>query len=79
MIAKPAITAAGVPAAWIALVREVVQRDGHAVKAGDVACTIDVQSISDGIFRPLQLPGDGIAFTSAAERDAVLNQIQSVR
>lgn len=80
---RPAITAEQVPAAWIAAVREVARRDGHAVRAhstgsgqaGAGAHTIEVQSINTGEWQPLMLPGDGCTFATVADRDAVLRQI----
>ncbi|MBI5771900.1 MAG: hypothetical protein HZA93_29275 [Verrucomicrobia bacterium] len=77
LLAKPAITAAAVPDAWIATVREVAQRDGHAVRGGTMGgCpTIEVQSINTGNFAALMLPGDGFTFLTAQDRDAVLARL----
>jgi len=76
---KPAIAAAAVSAEWIAVVREIAQRDGHALRAGE-ANTIEVQSINQpDLWLSLQLPGDGQTFTTAAERDEVLRKIQEGR
>jgi hypothetical protein len=90
--AKPAITAAAVSAEWIAIVREIAQRDGHALRGGVLIAsaveggekidrvtghTIEAQSINHpDVWPAIQLPGDGHTFTTSADRDAVLRQIQ---
>lgn len=71
---KPAISIAQLPEGWSGIVGAVAKRDGHAVRAG-AGATIEVQSINDGEFRPLLLPGGGVAFATDAERDAVLAEI----
>jgi hypothetical protein len=73
-VIHPPITAAEVPPEWIADVRAIALRDGHAVRAGAEA-TIEVQSINTGLFGRLMLPGSGHHFTSEAERDGVLREI----
>ncbi|MBI5768728.1 MAG: hypothetical protein HZA93_13100 [Verrucomicrobia bacterium] len=87
LLAKPAITAAQVPDAWIAIVRETAQRNGHAVRGGNIDVSlpnsaparflyvIEVQSINTGEFGALMLPGDGFTFQTADDRDAVLAKI----
>jgi hypothetical protein len=65
---------ADLPPAWPATVREIVQREGVAMRAG-AGGSIEVQSINTGEFMPLLLPGGAMEFATAAERDAVLAQI----
>lgn len=71
----PPVALASLPDDWIETVREIVRRDGVAVRAGFGAC-IEVQSINTGEFYPLLLPGGGVAFASAGERDEALARIE---
>lgn len=85
----PPATAADIRPEWIAQVREALQRDGQAARAGElhapapagelldgrVAFTIEVQSINTGLWQPLNLPSNTIYFATASDRDAVLEQL----
>ncbi|QYM80253.1 hypothetical protein K0B96_06470 [Horticoccus luteus] len=70
----PPVTAASLMPEWIALVREIARREGHAVRAG-AGNTIEVQSINTGVFHPIAMPTGATEFTTAAERDFVLEKI----
>lgn len=74
----PTINAAELPPAWIAERRAIVVRDGHAIRAGQHN-TIEVQSINTGAWIVLQLPDKATQFTTTADRDAVLSQLQGYR
>lgn len=66
-----------IPPDWIDTVRRLLAREGRAFRAGDPQPTIEIQSIYDGQFRALTLPKGGTHFASAADRDAVLRQLQT--
>lgn len=71
---KRPVTAAEIKPEWIAMVRGIVQRDGQAVRpsAPGRPVMIEVQGINTGQWQPLGLPAGGCLFTTAAERDIVL-------
>ena len=71
----PPITAADVSPAWIATRREVIVRDGHALRAG-AGCAIEIKSLTTNEWHWLTLPGGAIAFTTDADRDAALAKLQ---
>jgi hypothetical protein len=71
---RPTITAAEVPAEWLASVAEVVRTKNYAVRPGSLHASIEVRA-KDGRWLALQLPGDSILFTTAADRDTVLSQL----
>ena len=77
MNAGMAAVPSDIPPEWIDVVRAVLDREGRAFRAGDPDPTIEVQSINDGQFRALTLPKGGTHFASAADRDAVLQQLQT--
>lgn len=68
-------TAAEIAPEWVAMIRETLGREGVAFRAGD-APTIEVQSVRDGVFRPLQLPNNGRAFRTVEDRDQIFRQLQ---
>ena len=85
--AKPApIALDQVPAEWIELRREIIQRDGYALRAGD-GNSIEVKSLTPreqmaerdplrtNAWCPLALPGGAVNFRTAEDRDAVLSQL----
>lgn len=72
------VTAADLSPDWISDRREIAQRDGHALRAGH-GNTIEVQSINTGEWLTLQLPDNARDFATAADRDAVLRQLQGYK
>ncbi len=77
------ITVEQITPEWIALRREVIVRDGYAVRAGEVGVdlsgepfTIELKSLTTNQWGAIVLPGGAIAFTTAADRDAVLRKLQ---
>lgn len=71
---KPPITAASVPDEWISDVREILVRDGQAIRAGD-GPSIEAKSLRTNKWGRLMLPGSGTTFTDVAERDVVLAKL----
>lgn len=64
---------------WIAERREIVGRDGFALRAGDRRATIEVKSLVTNEWCVLTLPGGAQEFASPYTRDAVLLELQGVR
>lgn len=61
---------------WIAQVREIIRRDGHAIRAGQHAHTIEVQHPNrPEVWQPLNLQTNTSLFATAEDRDAVINQL----
>lgn len=74
-LVKPS-TATEIPAAWIANVREIVIRDGAALRPGFPACTIEVQNINrPEVWQPLNLCTNTCVFATEQDRDLVLKQL----
>lgn len=74
---KPTITADAVPDEWCDLVREIVQREGRALRGPVDRPTIEVKSLSTNKWAPLMLWSSAMAFETIADRDAVLARIIS--
>lgn len=82
------ITAADCDAEWIATRREIIARSGYAVRARGVG-SIEIKSLTPvehlashdrlrvNQWLPLMLPNEASCFATAAERDAVLQQLLS--
>jgi hypothetical protein len=68
------MAATEIPPEWIELRREIIAREGCAVRPGHDA-TIEVQSINTGAFLALMLPGGGTRFVTRADRDAILTAL----
>lgn len=70
----PPSTAADLKPEWIAQVRGIIQRDGHAVRAGFPAITIEVQNINQPeVWQPLNLQTNTCHFATEKDRDEVLD------
>lgn len=74
---KPPATAAEIPPEWTDMIREIVQRDGAAIRAAGTSPVIEVKSLRTNQWLPLMLPGGGLAFTNYDERNLVLRRIQA--
>ena len=74
MSSPPPITAADVSASWISTRREVIVRDGFALRGGP-GCTIEIKSLTTNEWHWLTLPGGAIAFTTEGDRGAVLARL----
>lgn len=69
----PPATAADLPPWWLRQVREIVVREGHAIRAGFPAITIEVQNINrPEVWHPLNLQTNTAHFATEQDRDAVL-------
>lgn len=71
----PPIAASDLPPDWIPLRREIIVRDGVAVRAG-AGASIEVKSLTTNEWCRLTLHGGAQAFVTFADRDAVLAQLQ---
>ena len=74
MITAAPITRAQLPEGWIAERREVIVREGYALRAG-AAATIEIKSLTTNEWLYLALPDKATAFTSEADHDVVLAQL----
>jgi hypothetical protein len=68
------VSLASFPENWISDRREVILRDGYAVRAGNGA-SIEIKSLTTNEWMRLALPGGATAFTSIAERNRVLGEL----
>lgn len=71
MTTVDAIARDQLPEGWIEARREVIQREGYALRAGDGA-TIEIKSLTTNEWLRLALLDKATAFTTEAERDVVL-------
>lgn len=70
------VYAVDVSPTWIAQVRAAIERDGHAVRAGFPAITIEVQSINrPDMWCAINLPSNTTLFATEQDRDLVLDQL----
>lgn len=63
------------PEGWIEERREVIQREGYALRAG-AGATIEIKSLHTNEWLRLPLPDKAPAFTTEAERDGVMGELQ---
>jgi len=77
------ITIAEITSEWTELRREVIRREGYALRAGQFGTdlagepfSIELKSLTTNDWGAIVLPGGALAFTTAADRDAVLKQLQ---
>ena len=75
MTTKPPITAASLPEGWPETVREVVRREGRAVRGLGASATIEIKSLTDNSWSALLLPGGGITFQTFEDRNEVLRRV----
>lgn len=70
------VRAADLSPEWLAERRAIVLRDGHAIRAGATAMTIEIQCINQpDRWLALGIDGRPLIFTDWVERDAVLEQL----
>lgn len=72
---KNAITAEEVPEEWVMIVRELIQREGRALRGPVDRPTIEVKSLTTNQWAPLMLFSSAMSFETIADRDAVLAKI----
>ncbi len=82
MTLLPPVTLAEVTAEWLAERREIVARCGHALRAGPLLASIEVEVLPRAKERApryalLTLPNHGHIFDSAETRDAVLLRLRT--
>ena len=71
----PPVTAVDLPDHWLGERREIIFRDGHALRAG-AGLWIEVQSInSPDYWGRLNLPGNVTTFATLRDRDLVLEKL----
>lgn len=72
----PPARAEDLTAAWIVQVREVIARDGHALRGGFPAFTIEVQNSNHPeVWQPLNLQTNTALFATENDRDLVLDRL----
>lgn len=74
MSTPPPIAIDQITPEWIAERREIILREGRAVRAG-AGNRIEVKSLTDNRWYCLTLPGGALAFTLELERDAVVHAL----
>lgn len=77
MINKPPVASVYIPEEWTALVREILRRDGQAIRAHATLPMIEIKSLRTNEWGRIMLFGSGFMFTDTAERDAVMRRIQN--
>lgn len=75
---KPPLNAEDVPDEWIAMVREMLLRDGLATRGHGNPPTIQVKSLTTNQWHDLMLPGSGFTFTDYGQRNIVLGKLQGI-
>lgn len=74
-MSKNAIAAEEVPDDWILVVRELIQREGRALRGPADRATIEVKSLRNNSWGPVMLFSSAMAFETIADRDVVLAKI----
>lgn len=74
-MSKNTITAEEVPDDWVMVVRELIQREGRALRGPVDRPTIEVKSLTTNQWSPLMLWSSAMAFETIADRDKVLAKI----
>jgi hypothetical protein len=69
----------GVPADWLAMLGELIRKEGRAFRQGD-GPWIEIQNLSTGRFEPIALEKTrgGITFATIADRDEALRAIERI-
>lgn len=73
---KPAIAVRDLPDGWPGIVRKIILRDGHAIRAHRSQFSIEVKSLTTNEWCLLALPGGGTTFTTAEGRDQLLSILE---
>jgi hypothetical protein len=71
---KAPVTAGEIDDTWIAERREIILRDGYALRAG-AGNTIEANRYHDGNWRVITLPNEATTFVTETDRDAVLARL----
>jgi hypothetical protein len=75
MTPKPKVSSADIPREWVDLVREIVQRDGRALRGPAERATIEVKSLRTNQWEPLMLWSSVMEFETTEDRDQILHLI----
>lgn len=75
-LAPPPVTLDQLPVDWVALRREIIVREGLALRPGPMRATIEVKSLTTNEWCLLTLPGGAEEFQHLADRDQVLRRLQ---
>ncbi len=75
MIRKDPVASDSIKDEWVAVVRELVDRQGRALRGLPGRRYIEVKSLTTNEWQPLGLPDGGFEFTSEAERDLFLARL----
>lgn len=69
----------GVPVEWIAMLAELLQKEGRAFRASADGLSIEVQNLCTGNFERLALEKTcgGVTFATVDDRDAALRAIEA--
>ncbi len=73
---KPPVTFSEIPPEWPEVVREIIHREGNAVRANPLKPVIEIKSTTTNRWHPLALPGGGSEFASFTDRNLVMARIQ---
>lgn len=73
---KPPVAATDIKEAWTDIVREIVIREGRAVRAAAHRPIIEIKSLSTNLWHPLGLPGGGTEFLTYDDRNLIIKKIQ---
>jgi hypothetical protein len=77
-IALPPIAYAELPPEWVEERREVIVRDGYALREGP-SFTVDIKSLTSNRWLTLPLPGKAVGFVSAAELRLALAALRATK
>ncbi len=72
---KAPASAADVSDDWCDKVREILRRDGYAVRGRSDTVMIEVKSLTTNAWHSLSLPTGATSFISLGDRDIVLAKI----
>ncbi len=71
----PPASADDIPEGWADIVREIVRRDGNAVRASGTSPIIEIKSLTTNKWCALGLPGGGTTFVNFDQRNIILRRI----
>lgn len=72
----PPITSAQITDEWIGIVREIVSREGRAMRLGGLHPTIQFKDLATNVWRNIELPGGGVLFADWTERNLVAKRLE---
>ncbi len=73
---KPPISLDALPEGWLDMVREIIVRDGNAMRGSTTMLAVEIKSLRTNEWMPLCLPGGGVLFVSLEDRDAVVRKLE---